>query len=247
MIKNIFIISVVKQRLQMCCSPYKSALSCASSVYRKEGLGAFYRSYTTMLTMNIPFQATHFVVYEWMMETLNPSREYVPWKHAVSGGMAGAVAATVTMPWDVCKTLLNTQEANVLNRLNTSRVVGIVDAFRTVRNLAGYAGFFQGLRARVMYQMPSTAIAWSTYELFKHLLRKSESKSSGSREDTLEDLRAQQSHGGRSRGGEGEEKKDTRQLWDQIVTDLPRPVLRASAEPSTELVVRETSFPGYRS
>ena len=48
----------MKQRLQQCCSPYKSAWNCANTVYRTEGLGAFYRSYTTILTMNIPFQVT---------------------------------------------------------------------------------------------------------------------------------------------------------------------------------------------
>ena len=46
----------MKQRLQMCCSPYKSAWDCTRSVYNNEGLRAFYRSYTTMLSMNIPFQ-----------------------------------------------------------------------------------------------------------------------------------------------------------------------------------------------
>jgi len=244
---------VVKQRMQMCCSPHKSALSCAGTVYRTEGLGAFYRSYTTMLTMNIPFQATHFVVYEKMMEVLNPEREYVPWKHGVSGAMAGAVAATVTMPWDVCKTLLNTQEANVLSKLNTNRVVGIVDAFRTVKNLAGYAGFFQGWRARVMYQMPSTAISWSTYELFKYYLKDtSKDANSHSKEDTIDDMRAaQQRHSGRSGAEtstiEPSDKKDTR-LWDQIVTDLPRQVqvVRAESSVNTDLVVRDRTFPGYR-
>ena len=169
----------MKQRLQQCCSPYKSAWNCANTVYRTEGLGAFYRSYTTILTMNIPFQVTgksliveytqrilifqavHFMVYEQMMNLINSSGEYVPWKHAVSGGMAGAMAATITMPWDVMKTLLNTQEANVLTRLNTQRVSGIVDAFRTVRGVAGWAGFYKGWRARVIYQAPSTAISWS--------------------------------------------------------------------------------------
>lgn len=29
---------------------------------------------------------------------------------------------------------------------------------------------FVGIKARVMYQMPSTAICWSTYEFFKYLL-----------------------------------------------------------------------------
>lgn len=36
--------------------------------------------------------------------------------------------------------------------------------------LGGLAGFFRGVQARVMHQMPSTAICWSTYEFFKYLL-----------------------------------------------------------------------------
>ena len=95
--------------MQMCCSPYKSSLTCAKTIFATEGLGAFYRSYGTMLTMNIPFQATHFMVYEKMQVLTNPDREYNPHAHLVSGAAAGALAATITMPLDVCKTLLNTQ------------------------------------------------------------------------------------------------------------------------------------------
>uniref|UniRef100_A0A182T591 Mitoferrin n=1 Tax=Anopheles maculatus TaxID=74869 RepID=A0A182T591_9DIPT len=31
-------------------------------------------------------------------------------------------------------------------------------------------GFFKGMQARVLYQMPATAICWSTYEFFKYIL-----------------------------------------------------------------------------
>jgi len=47
---------VVKQRMQMCCSPFKSCTEATFSIYRSEGLRAFYRSYFTQLTMNVPFQ-----------------------------------------------------------------------------------------------------------------------------------------------------------------------------------------------
>lgn len=36
--------------------------------------------------------------------------------------------------------------------------------------MAGPAGFFKGLGARVLYSMPATAICWSTYEFFKFIL-----------------------------------------------------------------------------
>ncbi|XP_064031751.1 mitoferrin-1 isoform X3 [Pogoniulus pusillus] len=164
---------VVKQRLQMFNSPYTSVVACVRTVQRTEGFGAFYRSYTTQLTMNVPFQAIHFITYEFMQEQLNPHRDYHPQSHIVSGAVAGAVAAAATTPLDVCKTLLNTQENLALSSVNVSgHLSGMLNAFKTVYQLGGLPGYFRGVQARVIYQMPSTAIAWSVYELFKYLLTK---------------------------------------------------------------------------
>lgn len=55
---------VIKQRLQMYNSPYRTILQCAHGVYRTEGLKAFYRSYVTQLCMNLPHQTIHFSTYE---------------------------------------------------------------------------------------------------------------------------------------------------------------------------------------
>ncbi|CAN8205940.1 unnamed protein product [Coccothraustes coccothraustes] len=164
---------VVKQRLQMFNSPYTSVLGCVRTVHRTEGLGAFYRSYTTQLTMNVPFQAIHFITYELMQEHLNPHRQYHPQSHIVAGAVAGAVAAAATTPLDVCKTLLNTQENTALSSLKIrGHLSGMANAFSTVYQLGGVPGFFKGVQARVIYQMPSTAIAWSVYEFFKYFLTK---------------------------------------------------------------------------
>ncbi|XP_058492648.1 mitoferrin-1 [Solea solea] len=164
---------VVKQRMQMYNSPYRGLLDCVQTITRTEGVGAFFRSYSTQLTMNIPFQAVHFITYELMQEQLNPDRHYHPGSHIVSGAAAGAVSAAITTPLDVCKTLLNTQENVALNSMNISgHLSGMANAFRTVHRLGGMAAFFKGVQARVIYQMPSTAIAWSVYEFFKYFLSK---------------------------------------------------------------------------
>lgn len=164
---------VVKQRMQMYNSPYGGLWDCVRTVTRNEGVGAFYRSYSTQLTMNIPFQAVHFITYELMQEQLNPGRLYHPGTHIVSGAVAGAVSAAVTTPLDVCKTLLNTQENVALNSMNISgHLSGMANTFRTVYKLGGMSAFFKGGQARVIYQMPSTAIAWSVYEFFKYFLTK---------------------------------------------------------------------------
>ncbi|KAJ8400949.1 hypothetical protein AAFF_G00389060 [Aldrovandia affinis] len=138
---------VVKQRMQMYNSPYRGLLDCVRTVRRRERLAAFYRSYSTQLTMNIP--------------------------HIASGAAAGAVSAAVTTPLDVCKTLLNTQENVALSSVQASgHLSGMANAFRTVYRLGGAPAFFKGIQARVIYQMPSTAIAWSVYEFFKYFLTK---------------------------------------------------------------------------
>ncbi|RXN09787.1 mitoferrin-1 [Labeo rohita] len=166
---------VVKQRMQMYNSPYRSLYDCVLTVSRKEGLAAFYRSYSTQLTMNIPFQAVHFITYEFMQEHFNPQRQYRPETHILSGAAAGAVSAAVTTPLDVCKTLLNTQENVALSSAHVSgHLSGMVNALRTVYRLGGVPAFFKGVRARVIYQMPSTAIAWSVYEFFKYFLTQQE-------------------------------------------------------------------------
>ncbi|KAK0084725.1 hypothetical protein PV325_006534 [Microctonus aethiopoides] len=166
---------VVKQRLQMYNSPHRKVIQCLRHIYKTEGIFAFYRSYTTQLAMNIPFQSIHFIAYEFGQTVMNPEHIYNPKAHVVAGGMAGAVAAAVTTPLDVCKTVLNTQQGGV-------RVQGMIHAFKIVYRYAGIRGYFRGLSARILYQMPATAICWSAYEFFKYAFHNDRDESLGSSE-----------------------------------------------------------------
>lgn len=161
-------VDVIKQRMQMYKSPFKTSLSCAKHILEKEGLKAFYRSYFTQLTMNLPYQTLHFVTYELMQDITNRQREYSPKAHVISGGIAGAVASAVTTPLDVCKTLLNTQEKLALVAANSDRISGLPNAARVVYKCCGFRGYFQGMQARVVVAIPSTAISWTVYEFFKY-------------------------------------------------------------------------------
>ena len=69
------------------------------------------------------------------------------------GAAAGAIAAAATTPLDVCKTVLNTQQDGV-------HAQGMIDAFKQVYRFGGIQGYFRGLRARVLFQAPATAICW---------------------------------------------------------------------------------------
>jgi solute carrier family 25 (mitochondrial iron transporter), member 28/37 len=155
---------VIKQRMQMHQSQFRSVFECASTVYRREGLAAFYVSYPTTLAISIPFNAIQFTVYEQVKRMLNPRGEYSPSSHIISGGVAGAVAAAVTTPLDVAKTLLQTRGTSQDAEIRAAR--GMRDAFRIIWQKDGIRGMSRGLTPRVMTTMPSTALCWLSYEFF---------------------------------------------------------------------------------
>jgi hypothetical protein len=68
-----------------------------------------------------------------------------------------------------------------------SQVVGMMGAASVIHRMTGFSGFFQGLSARVLYQAPSTAVAWSVYEFFKAFLQKSSEGETGY--ENLSDLK----------------------------------------------------------
>ena len=211
------------------------------------------------------------MVYEAAMSWLNPEKTYNPSHHAFAGAVAGGAAAVAALPLDACKTLLNTQEVlldklieriislldqvNVLKQLNVQHVIGMRGAASTIYRMAGVGGFYQGLRARIFFVMPGTAISWfalllysmiywlailsfrSTYEAFKYYL--SPSTPPPVSEDTLKDLQqgghltASRNRGERARGERGCEGGSS---WESVVTDLP---LREPSIPMGELVTRE--------
>lgn len=148
-------------------TPYRGVIHCGVTIFRQEGLHAFYRSYTIQLSMNIPFQVLHFIGYEFLQDMLNPSRSYDPLSHMISGGGAGAIAAAFTTPLDVARTFLNTHEQRKM-LASEERMYGMMNTLVRIYQVKGVRGYFRGLSARVIYQVPSTALCWSVYEMFKY-------------------------------------------------------------------------------
>jgi solute carrier family 25 iron transporter 28/37 len=144
--------------MQVHGSVYKSILQCTQSVYKAEGLTAFYVSYPTTLAMTVPFTALQFTFYESLSKVLNPSKTYDPLTHCISGGLAGAFAAGLTTPLDVIKTLLQTRGTAQNAEIRSAK--GLVHAAAIIKRRHGWAGFLRGIRPRIITTMPSTAICW---------------------------------------------------------------------------------------
>lgn len=149
---------VIKQRMQVHGSMYRSIIQCTKSVYRNEGLRAFYVSYPTTIGMTVPSTAIQFSAYGSISQILNPQREFQPFTHMASGGLAGGFAAALTTPLDVIKTLLQTRGSAKDPELRNAK--GFLDAAAIIKRQQGYGGFFRGLRPRILTTVPSTAICW---------------------------------------------------------------------------------------
>ena len=158
---------VIKQRMQIHGSTYRSISECARSVFRNEGLRAFYVSYPTTLTMTVPFTALQFTAYESLTKVMQRRRDagYDPLTHCTAGGLAGGFAAAATTPLDVIKTLLQTRGSANDAEIRNAR--GLFEGAGIIWRREGMKGFFRGMNARVVTAAPSTAICWSAYEVAK--------------------------------------------------------------------------------
>ena len=161
---------VLKQRFQLKANAttplYTSLRSAVKTIWSKDGVAAFYLSYPTTLTMNIPFQSIHFAAYETISSALNPCRSYSPSTHIMAGALAGGLAAATTTPLDVAKTLLQTRGA-YLHDPDIRATTTLKQAFRLIYRRHGLLGFSKGMTARVLAHMPATALSWGAYEYFK--------------------------------------------------------------------------------
>lgn len=152
---------VVKQRMQIKGSTYRSVLDTARTVYSREGLTAFYVSYPTTLFMTVPFTAIQIAAYDSISRAIRPIKappgNHTP-THFTAGALAGALAAGLTTPLDCIKTVLQTRGTSTEAEIRS--VKGIAKAASIIKSRYGYRGFFRGFRPRVITAMPSTAICW---------------------------------------------------------------------------------------
>ncbi|GLT26798.1 hypothetical protein SLA2020_018400 [Shorea laevis] len=161
---------MVKQRLQLGnSSKYRGVWDCTKTVFREEGIRAFYASYRTTVLMNAPFTAVHFATYEAAKralmeispESASDERLVV---HATAGAAAGALAAAVTTPLDVVKTQLQCQGVCGCDRFKSG---SITDVIKAIVHKDGYRGLMRGWIPRMLFHAPAAAICWSTYEAGK--------------------------------------------------------------------------------
>ncbi|OQR87318.1 Mitochondrial Carrier (MC) Family [Achlya hypogyna] len=130
---------------------------------QQNGVGALYRGLSATLARDVPFSAIYWTCFEQFRQSLEaryPDSTRIQ-QSFCAGAMAGAIAATITTPFDVVKTL---QQVDGSMNLSTAQVL------RRLIRTQGPGAAMTGLSARLAKIVPSCAIMISSYEVGKRYL-----------------------------------------------------------------------------
>ncbi|KAI8800188.1 mitochondrial carrier domain-containing protein [Cladochytrium replicatum] len=159
-----------------------------AGMIRSGGYQSLWRGLKPTLWRDVPFSGIYWILYENIKKTMNKARSDTEefWTSFVAGATSGTVAAFLTTPFDVAKTI---QQVSLVNndprseQLHISRrgthmappkgvggrSPGLTDTLRWIVERDGVGGLFRGLSPRIAKVAPACAIMISSYELGKRV------------------------------------------------------------------------------
>ena len=156
---------------------YDSMSSAVKGIWKKDGLGGFYRGFTGGLARDVPFRVAQLTTFEiakglylrtkkqtnsvGSKKSSKEQEEEVvlsPLEAAICGAAAGSFSAAITNPLDRIKTIMMTDTAGLYGGSVTKCAAKIVRE-------DGVGGLFRGVVPRVGYIAPSVCIFFVTYEM----------------------------------------------------------------------------------
>lgn len=148
---------------------YKSMLDAFTLIAKEEGFMALYKGISPTILGVIPFAGTLYFTYEQMDSYSQSPRERLSATQAfINGCVAGAVAQTVSFPFDTIRKKMQAQSLTVpLTMRPDVEFKGMVDCFVQTVNSNGVIGLWRGNAANLVRIVPYAGLMFATYEFFK--------------------------------------------------------------------------------
>lgn len=123
--------------------------------FRTQGIGGFYTGITAQVMRDIPFYCFFFGSYDLACKYFK-NHTQIPDSavYFVSGGIAGQVAWSVSMPIDAVKSVVQT----------SAKPVTVMETVRTIYKTRGLWGFYRGIGVAVVRAFPANAALFVGYE-----------------------------------------------------------------------------------
>ncbi|KAL0581185.1 hypothetical protein V5O48_000875 [Marasmius crinis-equi] len=156
---------------------YRHTLDAFLTIYRSEGIRAFYRGLLPSL-LGIAHVAVQFPLYEQLkIWAQGDSEEDLP-SHTILGcsALAKMVASITTYPHEVIRTRLQTQRRPLASDLSSDGMLtnhakrGVIYVTKKLIRKEGWTGLYKGLSINLLRTVPNSAVTMLTYELLMRQL-----------------------------------------------------------------------------
>lgn len=170
---------VVKSRQQTSAYGRVSTFRALQLAASEEGIRGLYRGFFSTILREIPFTCIQFPLFEFLKRqmakhtpTLSGARrqDAAWWQSALSGSIAGSIAAALTTPLDVIKTrimLARARSESASTAADAARAkqdTRILTILRTVVQQGGVRGLFAGVVPRTMWIGLGGAVFLGTFD-----------------------------------------------------------------------------------
>ncbi|PRP81223.1 hypothetical protein PROFUN_02057 [Planoprotostelium fungivorum] len=147
-------------------------------IIKQEGVHALFKGITPTVMGVAPYVGLNFMTYEtlkaFVKTNMNP--EPTTTQLLTCGGMAGAIAQTITYPCDVLRRKMQMQGFNESHPVYGSTW----NAVRTVWAQETWRGFYKGLIPNYLKVVPAISISFVTYEYCKKFLNATDTNNNSS-------------------------------------------------------------------
>ncbi|KAF9049455.1 mitochondrial carrier [Hymenopellis radicata] len=150
---------------------YKHTVDAALTIYRTEGLPAFYRGLLPSL-LGIAHVAVQFPLYEqlkiWALSRGRSRRTAVKQSHSPLLAVAKMTASIATYPHEVVRTRLQTQRRPIADDYSSDGMLktyrgGIIYTTKKLIRKEGWTGLYKGLSVNLIRTVPNSAVTMLTY------------------------------------------------------------------------------------
>lgn len=148
-------------------SKYRTIVQSTRLVYKEEGLRAFWKGHNPAQVLSIIYGVSQFSSYEHLNHLLRKFKtfeEHQNVRNFSCGALSGTVATVITLPLDVVRTRLISQDPN---RGYKNSVQGL----KLIYGLEGVKGMYRGLSPSVLQIAPLTGGQFMFYNIFGSMFR----------------------------------------------------------------------------
>ncbi|KAL4630891.1 solute carrier family 25 member 39-like isoform X2 [Arapaima gigas] len=164
-------LELIRTKMQSRPLSYQELRVCITSAVAQDGWVSLWRGWGPTVLRDVPFSALYWFSYEMVKAQLCQGyrvSESTFMMSFTAGAVSGAVAAVMTLPFDVVKTQRQIQLGEMeTGRCAVKKPSSTLHIMQKIRVESGYRGLFAGLLPRLIKVAPACAVMISTYEFGK--------------------------------------------------------------------------------